>query len=141
MRLTCRSCTPVIWVCRSVGAKQLVYNHGKILGRTSSARHFVDDSEEDATALTNRLYEDIYAGHKQKYLKTTVLVGLDPSFSLKAHLMLPEDQAFNLLSYMLNFRFFDEKAAEMYGKSKLYDEGDLYFSLPPVLKVTDPVLT
>ncbi len=29
----------------------------------------------------------------------------------------------------------------MYGKSKLYDEGDLYFSLPPVLKVTDPVLT
>lgn len=122
-------------------AKQLVYNHGKILGRTASARHFVDDSEEDATALTNRLYEDIYAGHKQKYLKTTVLVGLDPSFSLKAHLMLPEDQAFNLLSYMLNFRFFDEKAAEMYGKSKLYDEGDLYFSLPPVLKVTDPVLT
>lgn len=120
-----------------VGAKQLVYNHGKILGRTASARHFVDDSEEDATALTNRLYEDIYAGHKQKYLKTTVLVGLDPSFSLKAHLMLPEDQAF----YMLNFRFFDEKAAEMYGKSKLYDEGDLYFSLPPVLKVTDPVLT
>ena len=29
----------------------------------------------------------------------------------------------------------------MYGKSKLYDEGDLYFSLPPALKVTDPVLT
>ncbi|EGD26498.1 hypothetical protein FC10_GL001457 [Lactobacillus delbrueckii subsp. lactis DSM 20072] len=68
-------------------------------------------------------------------------MGWTRPFSLKAHLMLPEDQAFNLLSYMLNFRFFDEKAAEMYGKSKLYDEGDLYFSLPPVLKVTDPVLT
>lgn len=119
-----------------VGAKQLVYNHGKILGRTASARHFVDDPEEDAAALTNSLYEDIYAGHEQKYLKTTVLVGLDASFSLKAHLMLPEDQAFNLLSYMLNFRFFDEKAAEMYGKSKLYDKGDLYFYFDP--NVTDP---
>lgn len=119
-----------------VGAKQLVYNHGKILGRTASTRHFVDDPEEDAAALTNSLYEDIYAGHEQKYLKTTVLVGLDASFSLKAHLMLQEDQAFNLLSYMLNFRFFDEKAAEMYGKSKLYDEGDLYFYFDP--NVTDP---
>lgn len=117
-------------------AKQLVYNHGNILGRMASARHFVDDPEEDAAALTNSLYEDIYAGHEQKYLKPTVLVGLDPSFSLKAHLMLPEDQAFNLLSYMLNFRFFDEKAAEMYGKSKLYDEGDLYFYFDP--NVTDP---
>ena len=29
------------------GAKQLVYNHGKILGRTASARHFVDDPKED----------------------------------------------------------------------------------------------
>lgn len=119
-----------------VGAKQLVYNHGKILGRTASARHFVDDPEEDTAALTNSLYEDIYAGHEQKHLKTTVLVGLDPSFSLKAHLMLPEDQAFNLLSYMLNFRFFDEKAAEMYEKSKLYDEGDLYLYFDP--NVTDP---
>ncbi|GHN52970.1 hypothetical protein ME802_07430 [Lactobacillus delbrueckii] len=106
-----------------VGAKQLVYNHGKILGRTASARHFVDDSEEDATALTNRLYEDIYAGHKQKYLKTTVLVGLDPSFRLKAHLMLSEDQAFNLLSYMLNFRFLMKRRLRCTGNPSFMMKG------------------
>ena len=87
------------------GAKQLVYNHGKILGRTASARHFVDDPKEDPEALAGNLREDIYKGHDQKFLKATVLVGLDPTFTVKAHIMMPEDQAFNLLSYILNFHF------------------------------------
>ena len=69
------------------GATQLVYNHGKILGRTASARHFVDNPNEDAEALDGNLREDIYKGHEQKYLKATVLVGLDPSFTVKAHIM------------------------------------------------------
>ena len=71
--------------------------------------------------------EDIYKGHEQKYLKATVLVGLDPSFTVKAHIMMPEDQAFNLLSYILNFHFFDDEAEKMYAKSKFYDEPDIYF--------------
>ena len=65
------------------GATQLVYNHGKILGRTASARHFVDNPNEDAEALNGNLREDIYKGHEQKYLKATVLVGLDPSFTVE----------------------------------------------------------
>ena len=77
------------------GATQLVYNHGKILGRTASARHFVDNPNEDAEALDGNLREDIYKGHEQKYLKATVLVGLDPSFTVKAHIMMPDDQAFH----------------------------------------------
>lgn len=113
------------------GAKQLVYNHGKILGRTASARHFVDDPKEDPEALAGNLREDIYKGHDQKFLKATVLVGLDPSFTVKAHIMMPEDQAFNLLSYILNFHFFDEEAEKIYKKSKLYDEGDIYFYFDP----------
>ena len=119
-----------------MGATQLVYNHGKILGRTASARHFVDDPKEDPAALASNLYEDIYAGHEQRYLKATVLVGLDESFTVKAHVMMPEDQAFNLLSYILNFQFFDEEAAKMYKNSKAYDEGDIYFYFDP--NVTDP---
>lgn len=118
------------------GATQLVYNHGKILGRTASARHFTDDPNEDAEALAGNLREDIYAGHNQKYLKATVLVGLDPSFTVKAHVMMPEDQAFNLLSYILNFHFFDDEAEEMYKKSKFYNEPDIYFYFDP--NVTDP---
>lgn len=109
------------------GATQLVYNHGKVLGRTASARHFIGASGEDDAALTSSLYEDIYAGHDQGFLKTTVLVGLDSRFTVKAHLMVPEDQAFNLLSYMLNFRFFDGLSEKMYQESKAYDEGDVYF--------------
>ena len=119
-----------------MGATQLVYNHGKILGRTASARHFVDDPKEDPAALVSNLYEDIYAGHEQQYLKATVLVGLDESFTVKAHVLMPEDQAFNLLSYILNFQFFDEAAAKMYKNSKAYDEGDIYFYFDP--NVTDP---
>ncbi|GFZ26365.1 phosphoenolpyruvate carboxykinase (ATP) [Lactobacillus corticis] len=118
------------------GATQLVYNHGKILGRTASARHFVDDPDEDAEALAGNLREDIYAGHEQKYLKATVLVGLDPSFTVKAHVMMPEDQAFNLLSYILNFHFFDDEAEKMYKESKFYNEPDIYFYFDP--NVTDP---
>lgn len=113
------------------GATQLVYNHGKILGRTASARHFVDNPNEDAEALNGNLREDIYKGHDQKYLKATVLVGLDPSFTVKAHIMMPEDQAFNLLSYILNFHFFDEEAEKMYAKSKFYNEPDIYFYFDP----------
>ena len=118
------------------GATQLVYNHGKILGRTASARHFTDDPNEDAEALAGNLREDIYAGHNQKFLKATVLVGLDPSFTIKAHVMMPEDQAFNLLSYILNFHFFDDEAEKMYKKSKFYDEPDIYFYFDP--NVQDP---
>ena len=101
------------------------------MGRTASARHFVDDPKEDPEALAGNLREDIYKGHDQKFLKATVLVGLDPSFTVKAHIMMPEDQAFNLLSYILNFHFFDEEAEKIYKKSKLYDEGDIYFYFDP----------
>lgn len=119
------------------GATQLVNNHGRILGRTASARHFVDDSHEDAEALAGDLREDIFKGHDQYYLKATVLVGLDESFSVKAHIMLPEDYAFNLLSYILNFQFFDSEAKKMYEKSKHYDEGDIYFYCDPNVKDDD----
>lgn len=119
------------------GATQLVYNHGKILGRTASARHFVDNPNEDAEALDGNLREDIYKGHEQKYLKATVLVGLDPSFTVKAHIMMPEDQAFNLLSYILNFHFFDDEAEKLYEKSKFYDEPDIYFYFDPNVQDED----
>ena len=119
------------------GATQLVYNHGKILGRTANARHFVDNPNEDAEALNGNLREDIYKGHDQKYLKATVLVGLDPSFTVKAHIMMPEDQAFNLLSYILNFHFFDEEAEKMYAKSKFYNEPDIYFYFDPNVQDED----
>lgn len=80
--------------------------------------------------------EDIYKGHEQKYLKATVLVGLDPSLTVKAHIMMPEDQAFNLLSYILNFHFFDDEAEKMYAKSKFYDEPDIYFYFGELKKGT-----
>lgn len=81
--------------------------------------------------------EDIYKGHEQKYLKATVLVGLDPSFTVKTHIMMPEDQAFNLLSYILNFHFFDDEAEKMYAKSKFYDEPDIYFYFDPNVQDED----
>lgn len=64
------------------GAKQLVFNHGKILGRTASARHFVDNPNEDPEALDGNLREDLFKGTDEKFLKATVLVGLDPSFTV-----------------------------------------------------------
>lgn len=118
-------------------AKQLVYNHGKILGRTASARHFTDDPNEDAEALAGNLREDIFKGHDEQFLKATVLVGLDPTFTVKAHIMMPTNYAFNMLSYILNFQFFDEEAKKMYAKSKHYNESDIYFYLDPNVKDDD----
>lgn len=119
------------------GAKQLVDNHGKVLGRTASARHFTDNQNEDVQALAANLREDIYTGRKQDYLSATVLVGLDATFTVKAHIMMPRDQAFNLLAYLLNFRFFDDEAAEMYRKSVSYHEPDLYFYFDPNVQDAD----
>ena len=113
------------------GATQLVDNHGRVLGRTASARHFIDNPKEDPEALAGDLREDIFRGSKKPFLSATVIVGLDPSFSLKAHLMVPQDAAFNLLSYILNFQFFDSEAQALYQGSKFYDEGDLYFYCDP----------
>lgn len=119
-------------------AKQLVNNHGRILGRTASARHFVgrvDRPDDDENELAGSLREDIFKGSEEKFLSATVLVGLDPNFALKAHLMIPENYAFNLLSYILNFQFFDAEADKIYKKSKHYNEGDIYFYCDP--NVTD----
>src|SRR5699024_1599439 len=119
------------------GANQLVYNHGNILGRTASARHFVDNPNEDAGAVDRNLREDIYKRHELNYLNATVLVGLDPSFTVKAHIMMLEYQAFNLLSYILNFHFFDDEAEKLYEKSKFYDEPDIYFYFDPNVQDED----
>jgi phosphoenolpyruvate carboxykinase (ATP) len=117
-------------------AKQLVFNHGKILGRTARARHFTDNPNEDPEALAGDLREDIFRGSDEKFLKATVIAGLDKTFCTKVHIMIPANYAFNMLAYILNFQFFDEEAKKMYEQSKHYDEGDIYFYLDP--NVSDP---
>jgi phosphoenolpyruvate carboxykinase (ATP) len=51
--------------------------------------------------------------------------------------MMPTNYAFNMLSYILNFQFFDEEAKKMYAKSKHYNESDIYFYLDPNVKDDD----
>lgn len=112
-------------------AKMLVDNHGQVVGRTAAARHRIDDPKEDATKLNGILRDAIYQGHKRHFYKTSVYVGLDSDFTLKAHLALAQGFEVNLLSYMLNFQVVNKEYHSLYQKSKVYDEGDLYIYADP----------
>lgn len=115
-------------------AKMLVDNHGAVVGRTAAARRLINDKHVNADEMDKLLREAIYEGHKRQFYKTEVIVGLDKDFMVKAHLAVPAGFEFNLLSYMLNFQFMNEKYSKLYQDSNSYDEGDIYLYCDPYWK-------
>jgi phosphoenolpyruvate carboxykinase (ATP) len=112
-------------------AKMLVDNHGAVVGRTAAARHILAQPDDVNAPLVKLLREAIYQGHTQSFYKTEVVVGLAPSFMVKAHLALPQGFEVNLLSYLLNFQTITTDYANQYATSHAYPEGDLYLYADP----------
>ncbi|WP_416353135.1 phosphoenolpyruvate carboxykinase (ATP) [Agrilactobacillus fermenti] len=116
-----------------VDAKVLVYNHGRIVGRTAKARRILqEESPEQVTELLNYLQEAIYAGNRQAFWRSDVVVGLDEAFMVKAHVCIPKGYEHNLYSYIMNFQLLNEQYKKIYARSKAFaNEPDIYLYVDP----------
>lgn len=112
-------------------AKALLMNDGAVSGRAAAARRILGQPGVDKSDLYNKVVEAIYQTRKRKMITTQALVGLDEDFMVKARLVIPEDHANILYSWLLNFQWINDVYADRYDKSKPYPEGDiLVFSDP-----------
>jgi phosphoenolpyruvate carboxykinase (ATP) len=112
-------------------AKALLMNDGAVSGRAAAARRILGWPGVDKNDLYNKVVEAIYQTRKRKMITTQALVGLDEDFMVKARLVIPEDHANILYSWLLNFQWINDVYADRYDKSKPYPEGDiLVFSDP-----------
>ncbi|MDA5388600.1 phosphoenolpyruvate carboxykinase (ATP) [Loigolactobacillus backii] len=112
-------------------AVMLVDNNGQIVGRTAAARRILGHSGVDTAVMAKIAREAIYQGSKQTFYKTSVVVGLDEDFMLKAHLAIPKGFENNLLSYLLNFQAINQHYAKHYQASTAYNEGDIFIYANP----------
>lgn len=112
-------------------SKILVNNDGEIVGRTAAARLIVDEPGVDREKYRRIIREAVYQATKQKFYTTDCLVGLDPEFMVRSHLMLPEGFEMNLYSYMLNFQLMTDEFLQVYQSSVEYPENDIYIFANP----------
>jgi len=112
-------------------AKALLMNDGAVSGRAAAARQILGCPGVDKGDLYNKVVEAIYQTRTRRMITAETLVGLDEDFMVKARLVIPEEYANTLYSWMLNFQWIDEAYAGRYAASKPYPEGDiLVFSDP-----------
>jgi len=112
-------------------AKMLIFNDGKIVGRTAAARVVIGHPGVDSDYYQGILREALYQSRKQNFYTADVVVGLDEKFMVKSHLMLPEGFENNLYSYLLNFQMANEQWQKRYEDSVSYDENDIYLFADP----------
>lgn len=119
------------------GAKVLVDNGSSIVGRTARARRIFGKDPEADPKLLKVVMDAIYQASKRPFLEGEAIIGLDEEFMVRAHLMVPEDQANNLYSWLINFQIFDEEYKERYKQSTEYDENDVFILSDPTWKHAD----
>lgn len=119
------------------GAKILVDNGSSIVGRTARARRIFGKNPDADPELLEVVMDAIYDTSKRPFLEGEAIIGLDEDFMVRAHLMVPEDQANNLYSWLINFQIFDEIYKERYEKSTEYDENDVYILADPTWEHED----
>jgi phosphoenolpyruvate carboxykinase (ATP) len=113
------------------GTNALLFNDGTAFGRCAAARKIVGEPNVDITEYSGLIREAIYNTRYQKMYHGEALVGLDPEFMIKAHLILPENHENILYSWLLNFQYINEKYAEMYKSSKEIPDGDIIVFADP----------
>ncbi|GMA47851.1 phosphoenolpyruvate carboxykinase (ATP) [Tetragenococcus muriaticus] len=112
-------------------AKMLIFNDGKVVGRTAAARVVIGHPGVDSDYYQGILREALYQSTKQQFYTANVIVGLDEKFMVKSHIMLPEGFENNLYSYLLNFQMENEHWQKRYEDSISYKENDIYLFADP----------
>lgn len=111
-------------------AKVLVENGGRVFGRTAAARRLWGSDQDKR--LLEIVRDVIHANNTRPFYKTSVYVGLDEHFMVKAHLAIPQEEINNLYSWMLNFQWMAPRYNERYAKSKVYGhEADIMIYADP----------
>lgn len=118
-------------------AKVLVENGGEIVGRTARARRIYGKDKEEDEKLLKIVQDALYDVSKKPYLTGEAVVGLDEEFMVRANLAIPETEANNLYSWLLNFQIMNEEYRSRYEDSKEYDENDIYILSDPAWEHED----
>jgi phosphoenolpyruvate carboxykinase (ATP) len=112
-------------------AKVLLMNDGNVSGRAAAARKILGWAGVNQADLYGKVVEAIYQTRKRPMITAQVVVGLEEDFMVKARLVIPEDHANIMYSWLLNFQWWNQEYAARYPNSKPYPEGDiLVFSDP-----------
>lgn len=113
------------------GANVLLFNDGNVVGRCAAARRILGEPGVDLPHYAGKLREAVYNTRFRKLYHAQTLIGLDEDFMIRAHLLIPEGHENILLSWMLNFQYFNDTFRERYQNSRELPEGDiLVFSDP-----------
>lgn len=112
-------------------AKMLIFNDGKVVGRTAAARIVIGHPGVDSDYYQGILREALFQASKQKFYSADIIVGLDEKFMVKGHVTLPEGFENNLYSYLSNFQIVNEQWQERYEDSVSYKENDIYLFADP----------
>lgn len=110
-------------------AKVLLFNDGVITGRQAKVRRLVN--RENLNKYANHLKRAIFNSRKKKMYHATVYIGLHEDFMVKAHILVPEGFENSLYSWMLNFQHENPITEEMYQRSKVIEEGDIFLYTDP----------
>lgn len=114
-----------------LGANQLLFNDGTVVGRCAAARKISGESNCDLAQLLPVLREAIYCVRNRLMYKTEVIVGLEEDFMVKAHLLIPEGFENVMYSWMLNFQSINDEYKKRYKKSRRITEGDIFIFSDP----------
>lgn len=130
-----------VWHTEDLGlpkdAKVIVFNDGKVTGRTAAARRVIGQPGIDRTYYEGILRQALYEGQYQQFYRGEVLVGLDPEFMVKGHLLLPAGYETNFYSYLLNFQILTNEFQKLYTTSVEYPENDIYLYADPDWRHSD----
>ena len=113
-------------------AKVLLFNDGSVTGRCAAARRIASTPGVDTDDLDKKLMDAIYNTRWKTLYHAEVIIGLDPEFMVKAHLLIPEGEENILYSWMLNFQYLNEEYSKMYEESRpIGNEPDIYIFSDP----------
>lgn len=115
-------------------SKVLLFNDGAVTGRYVVARRIKGQPGVDSEKLDKVIMSAIYESRWKTLYHAECVIGLDPEFMVKAHLLIPEGEENLLYNWMLNFQYINEKYAAMYRESKPVGDGkepDIYIFSDP----------
>ncbi|MDD4212052.1 MAG: phosphoenolpyruvate carboxykinase (ATP) [Bacilli bacterium] len=110
-------------------ARVLLFNDGNITGRQARLRKLVSKENEEKFASLVR--EVDFLTNKKTMYHAQVIVGLDPEFMVKAHLLVPEGYENTLYNWVNNFQIVNPETLAVYKQSKVLDEADIFIFADP----------
>lgn len=113
------------------GTKVLVANGGAVVGRTAKARRLFGENAQEDQKIAAILREELYQSSFLPFISGKAIIGLDQQFMMQAHIMMPQSEANNLYSWLLNFQILNEDYLKQVQESQTYEESDIYIYFNP----------